>query len=365
MIFGDLYLRLDVKFEKDDVAIDRGDIAALTRWAYRKKAVDLLKKLDDMGITLIYLPIAQMYAEKQENNKAEDYFQKAVANKEEGAAYTYALFCERVGKKDKAIALLKEISQKEDDKYCEFSIVRLQKNYNINVEMPENMAADMQRRKNSKWDVSPDHPFKDYPVRYIVWVSVMAVLAILMFYGSFVFTLLFGIVMFAFVSLRTIYSTPEWKNIEKDTYDRYKDRLGEEYVNDPDLGPADVSDVDLYPDKKDFMTYRKHPLFDYDEEVLKEDLYYSAYAVYAKKVEDMTIEIYLKRKEHLVLRFLQGEKELLPFLEFMYYLKFDGKKLISSINDAERNTLDLYCFTPFRVQKADMEFKNANIYYML
>lgn len=101
MNLNQVHFPSQVKKERDQVAAERGDMAALIRFNYKHEAVEPLLELERWGVKLKYLPIADMCLRQNNLVDAEHFLQKAVQNNEENAAYKFALYWEMRNDREK------------------------------------------------------------------------------------------------------------------------------------------------------------------------------------------------------------------------------------------------------------------------
>lgn len=319
----------EVKKEKDEVAAERGDISALLRFNYKREMIPCLKELDSWGLKLKYLPIVDMCVKQNNMEDAEYFLQKAESQKEKGALYKYALFLEKVGNNEKAIEKLMEITKTPDDENYVAAYLRLFRKHNVEIDVPQDILDAEKEVKENPFDLG-NHPFSEYPLRHIVWYSVIAIFGFLTMFKPLIFIIPFGILLFLSFVHRFEKLVPEWDDL-REKYDVYANELGEEFKEDPDLGIPYMADLDNAPKQED---YQKLQLFsEFDLLPMYVDDKYSfmkAQDQHYMERDQITLKIHYIRMNHLIQRYYKGEKYLMPILVHMYHLKYDGEKFIGN-----------------------------------
>lgn len=292
MNLNQVYFPSQVKKERDQVAAERGDMAALIRFNYKHEAVEPLLELERWGVKLKYLPIADMCLRQNNLVDAEHFLQKAVQNNEENAAYKFALYWEMRNDREKAIQNLMEVYQKPQDKCYQSACQRLKIKYKMKTNGQENSVEQ--------------HLLKDIAVYILVAIAV-----VLFLFGNIILAIPCGVFIYLFFKNRKNRSAKtmlEWGDLQSEYLD-YCNELGQEYKKDPDLGPVNADDAENEPqgDTKELDQHRRER-------------------------DELTIKIHHIKMNHLVQRYYRGEKWLMPILVVMYHLKFDGEKFTGDVH---------------------------------
>lgn len=324
MFFNEVYFSPQVQKERDQVAAERGDLSALIRFNYKHEEISHLKELERWGVKLKYLPIADMCVKQNKMNDAEHFLQMAYQNKEENAAYKFALFWEMAGNREKAIEKLMEVYQTPKEKCYLSACQRLRTKYQVKIQMPQEIVDKEKKVRDSVLDMS-EHPFSQSPVRYIVWYVMLGIAGFMALFVSIIFAIPFAITIYLFRKNRYRKPMLEWEDLQSEYLD-YCNEFGQEYKDDPDLGPVNADDAENEPKQRD---YQKTVLgCDGVEFKDDEEAYAKALAQHRIDRDELTKKIHHIKMNHLIQRFYKGEKWLMPILVIMYHLKFDGEKFI-------------------------------------
>lgn len=331
-MFEDTHFPTQTPKEQDQVAAERGDLAALIRFQYRREAVPQLKVLESWGMKLKYLPIADMCMRQNNLTDAEYFLQKAAQNKEENTTYKYALFWEQAGNQEKAIEKLMEVYRNPQDKCYLSACQRLSSKYKMKIEIPQEL-----KQSEAK-------------LNGIIWYLALIIAVLVLLFAKFLIAIPSGFVIYLLIKNRPKKKKPvkkmfEWEDLWS-PYADYCNELGQEYKDDPDLGPVKIGKAENEPQQNDF----ERPVFLYGQNFTERD--------------NLTGKIHHIRMHHLIQRYYRGEKWLMPILVIMYHLKFDGEKFIGNASGQNEIPVTSYDMTRSTTLKfADQPLQGEAFYF--